>query len=56
MIDPDLVLLLVLTIGIWRGTITVQLHSVNRCEKWKAKSLTWKGGNETGRYEKKQAP
>lgn len=28
MIDPDLVLLLVLTIGIWRGTITVQLHSV----------------------------
>ncbi len=29
MIDPDLVLLLVLTIRIWRGTITVQLHSVS---------------------------
>lgn len=28
MIDPDLVLLLVMTIGIWRCTITVQLHSV----------------------------
>jgi len=28
MIDPGLVLLLVLTIGIWRGSFTVQLHSV----------------------------
>ncbi|MDQ5933115.1 MAG: hypothetical protein QG574_399 [Cyanobacteriota bacterium erpe_2018_sw_21hr_WHONDRS-SW48-000092_B_bin.40] len=44
MIDPDLVLLLVLTIGIWRGTITVQLHSVSlirklNCENSEVRSL-----------------
>ena len=45
MIDPDIVLLLVLTIGIWRGTITVQLHSVLfgwLMKSWKASVQVWK--------------
>jgi len=40
MIDPDIVLLLVLTIGIWRGTITVQLHSVSSMREIEGESLT----------------